>query len=308
MDKDIKDRIKTDANVFRSGFVTIIGAPNAGKSTLINTLVGQKISAVSKRAQTTRNRIMGILNLTGCQMIFIDTPGVTMPQNKLGEYMVKVAYDALNEVEAVLFLVDSVIGIGEKDESILKRLARAKAPVIAAINKIDASSMAKVDEIRERLSSDQCISDVITISALSGDGVDALTEKLKSYMVEGPEYFPKDMVTDRPERFICAEMIREKALICLRNEIPHGIGVDVDKIAYRDEGDLVDVFCTIYCERDSHKGIILGKNGSMIKRIGTQARHDMEWLFGSRVNLQLYVKVKVDWRNSASMLNELGYN
>lgn len=292
---------------FRSGFITIIGAPNAGKSTLINRLVGQKISAVSKRAQTTRNRIMGVVNAPGCQMIFIDTPGVTSPKNRLGEYMLKVAYDALNEVEAVLYIVDSTLGIGEKDEAVIARLRSARSPVVAAVNKTDASSMAQVDAIRERLESESFVKEIIPISAKCGDGVEKLTLRLSSYMIEGPEYFPKDMVTDMPERFICAEMVREKALECLRSEVPHGIGVDVDKIQFREDADITDVFCTIYCERSSHKGIILGKNGSMIKKIGTAARHDMEWLFGTRVNLQLYVKVKDDWRNSSSMLRELGY-
>ena len=298
----------TEKTAFRSGFVTITGVPNVGKSTLINRLVGQKISAVSKRAQTTRNRIMGIVNRPGCQIVLIDTPGVTMPRNKLGEYMLKAAYDALNEVEAVLYLIDSTVGIGDKDEAIIKRLAHAKAPVIAAVNKIDASSMASVDRIKERLASESFIQSAFTISALDGDGVDALMNALDACMAEGPEYFPKDMVTDMPERFICAELVREKALSSLRDEIPHGIGVDVDRISYRDDGGLVDVFCTIYCEREGHKGIILGKKGSMIRHIGSEARRDMEWLFGSHVNLQLYVKVKSDWRNSVSMLKELGYD
>lgn len=298
-----------ESKEFRSGFITIIGAPNAGKSTLINRVVGQKISAVSKKAQTTRNKIMGIYNGKGCQMIFIDTPGVTMPKNKLGEYMVKVAYDSLNEVEAILFMVDSTIGIGEKDRAIIERLEKAKAPVIAAINKTDLSSMSDVDAIRGELSSLGFIKKVFSVSALEGDGVEKLIQGLSEYLTEGPQYFPPDMVCDMPERFICAEMIREKTLTFLRDEIPHGIGVDIERIApHEGKEGMLDVHAIIYCERDSHKGIIIGKNGSMLKRIGTESRHEIEWLMGARVNLQLHVKVKNDWRNSPSMLHELGYD
>lgn len=298
-----------ESKEFRSGFITIIGAPNAGKSTLINRVVGQKISAVSKKAQTTRNKIMGIYNGKGCQMIFIDTPGVTMPKNKLGEYMVKVAYDSLNEVEAILFMVDSTIGIGAKDRAIIERLEKAKAPVIAAINKTDLSSMSDVDAIRGELSSLGFVKKVFSVSALEGDGVEKLIQGLSEYLTEGPQYFPPDMVCDMPERFICAEMIREKTLTFLRDEIPHGIGVDIERIApHEGKEGMLDVHAIIYCERDSHKGIIIGKNGSMLKRIGTESRHEIEWLMGARVNLQLHVKVKNDWRNSPSMLHELGYD
>ncbi|NLB62379.1 MAG: GTPase Era [Clostridiales bacterium] len=297
---------------FRSGFITIIGAPNAGKSTLMNRIVGQKISIVSARAQTTRNKIMGVYNGKtdefSYQMIFIDTPGVTTPKNRLGEYMVSVAYEALNEVEAVLFIIDPTIGIKEKDELILERLARSKSPVLAIINKTDISSALDVEKIKETLSEKPFIKKVFSISAIDGYGVDTLIDELTVYMVEGPMYFPEDMVTSVPERFICSEMIREKALEFLRDEIPHGVGVDIDAFKYREEKDLVDISATIYCERESHKGIIIGKKGDMIKKIGTHARIDMEWLLGSKVNLQLYVKVKPDWRNSISILNELGYN
>lgn len=295
-------------NIFRSGFVTIIGAPNAGKSTLMNRIVGQKISAVSQKAQTTRNRVMGVYHGKEYQMIFIDTPGVTAPKNKLGEYMVKIAYDSINEVEAILYIVDSSIGIREKDEAILERLSCAKAPIVCAINKTDLSNMQEVSDIKERLNKEGFIKKLIPISAKEGDGVDALIDELSSFMTEGPQYFPPDMVTDVPERFICAEMIREKTLMFLRDEIPHGIGVDIEKIAPHDTRDnMLNIYAVIYCERDSHKGIIIGKGGAMLKRIGTEARRDVEWLMGARVNLQLHVKVKQDWRNSVSMLHELGY-
>lgn len=298
-----------ETQTFRSGFITIIGAPNAGKSTLMNRIVGQKVSVVSHRAQTTRNKIMGVYHGDGCQIIFIDTPGVTMPKNKLGEYMVKVAYDAVNEVDAILYIVDSENGLREKDEAVLERLKSAKAPVFAAINKIDISSMRAVDEIRGKLSGYSFIKEIIPISATEGDGVTGLLDMLIKQLPEGPEYFPSDMVTDMPERFICAEMIREKALIFLSEEIPHGIGVDIEKIAPHDgREDMLDIYAVIYCERESHKGIIIGKAGSMLKKIGMNARHDMEWLMGARINLQLHVKVKPDWRNSGSMLRELGYD
>ena len=294
--------------IFRSGFITIIGAPNAGKSTLMNYIVGQKVSVVSNRAQTTRNKIMGIYNGNNTQIIFIDTPGVTMPKNKLGEYMVKVAYDSINEVEAILFIIDAQIGIKEKDEAIIDRLKTAKAPVVAAINKTDLVSKLDVDNITARLVELGFVKNIVPISAMNGDGVDKLIKTLDGYLTIGPQYFPPDMVTDVPERFICAEMIREKMLMHLSDEIPHGVGVDIEKIApHEGKDDLIDVHAIIYCERDSHKGIIIGKGGSMLKKIGTESRKDIEWLMGSRVNLQLHIKVKNDWRNSGSMLKELGY-
>ena len=291
---------------FKSGFVTVVGSPNAGKSTLINTMVGQKISIVSERAQTTRNRIMGVLTRKDYQIVFIDTPGITTPKNKLGDYMLKVAYDSLNEVEAVLFLVDSTIGIGEKDLAIIKKLKSVKAPVIAVINKTDASSVDAVDTIIEALKGMDCFDEILKVSAKYGDRVPKLEKYIASYLPEGPMYYPEDMVTDMPERVICGELIREKALKLLRQEIPHGIGVGIDKMELRDD-QIYDIWTTIYCERDGHKGIIIGKQGSMLKQIGTDARREIEWLLGTKVNLKLWVKVKPDWRNNISVMHELGY-
>lgn len=291
---------------YLSGFVTIIGSPNVGKSTLMNCFVGQKVSIVSQRAQTTRNRIMGVVSRKGYQMVFLDTPGVTLPKNKLGEYMVKVAYDSLNEVEAILFMVDAVNGIREKDEAIIEKLRTARAPVIAAINKADAATLDNIETARERLEKEGFIKEIIKISAADDRGMDKLEAALKACLMEGPQYFPEDMVTDQPERVICGEIIREKALMLLKEEVPHGIGVGVDKMVLRDDG-MYDVWATIYCEREGHKGIIIGRQGSMLKRIGSEARRDMEWLLGTRVNLQLWVKVKNDWRNSTSVMKELGY-
>ncbi len=292
---------------FLSGFVSIIGSPNVGKSTLMNRFVGQKVSIVSSRAQTTRNRVMGVLTKPEYQIVFLDTPGVTTPKNRLGEYMLKVAYDSLNEVEAVLFLTDAEKGIRDKDKALLEKLSSAKAPVIAAINKVDIANAESVAQMREQLETVSYISDILEISAETGTGVDALEKLLLSKLEPGPKYFPDDMVTDQPERIVCSELIREKALVLLKEEVPHGIGVGIDKMHVREDKDMTDVWATIYCERDGHKGIIIGKGGSMLKKIGAEARRDMEWMLGTRVNLQLWVKVKDDWRNSISTMRELGY-
>ena len=291
---------------YRSGFISIIGSPNVGKSTLMNQMIGQKVSIVSQRAQTTRNRVMGVLTRPGRQMVFLDTPGVTTPKNRLGEYMCKVAFDALNEVEAILFVVDASRGIGPKDAALLGRLKEAKAPVVAAINKADLCTLDQIETARERLEGEGFLQGMVKLSALEGRGLDQLEAMLTGYLVEGPQYFPDDMVTDQPERVLCGEIIREKALELLREVVPHGLGVSMDKIEARPDG-VQDIWATIYCERAGHKGIIIGKGGAMLKRIGSEARKDMEWLLGSRVNLQLWVKVKEDWRNNPSFLGELGY-
>lgn len=295
--------------MYKSGFITILGLPNVGKSTLMNHMVGQKISIVSDRAQTTRNRIAGIVTRKDYQIIFIDTPGITEPKNRLGEYMLKVAYDAINEVEAILLMFDAAKGIREKDEALISQLKGrvAKTPVIAAINKADLVSLGDLDEMRERLEREEWINTIIAISAENGHNVDKLEGIIKAFLVEGPQYYPEDMVTDQPMRVICAEMIRENALKLLKEEIPHGIGVGIDKIQLRDDG-MHDVFATVYCERESHKRIIIGKNGSMIKRLGSDSRRDIEWLFGTRVNLQLWIKVRPDWRNSPNALKEFGFD
>ena len=294
-------------STFRSGFVSIIGCPNVGKSTLLNKLIGQKIAIVSDRAQTTRNKITGVLSRPDYQMIFLDTPGVTNPKNKLGEYMQKVAYDAINEVEAILFVADAEQGVRERDAMILEKLKNAKAPVVAFINKTDATSLGQANEAQEVLEEQGFIKQILRGSATSGKGLEELERVLGTYMVPGPQYFPDDMVTDQPERIIVGELIREKTLLLLREEIPHGIGVGVDKMERREDRDMMDVYATIYCERESHKGIVIGKGGSMLKRIGQDSRKDIEWMLGCQVNLQLWVKIKEDWRNRPGMLHELGY-
>lgn len=292
---------------YRSGFICIIGCPNVGKSTLLNALIGQKIAIVTDRAQTTRNKITGVLTREGYQIIFLDTPGVTQPRNKLGDYMQKVAFDACNEVEAILFVADALQGVRERDKQLLERLSRAKSPVLAFINKSDVASEDQLAAAKGALAECKVFEQVLTGSAQSGDGLSGLEESLCQYLVPGPQYFPDDMVTDQPERVICGEMIREKALQLLREEVPHGIGVGIDKIEKRGDREMMDVYATIYCERDPHKGIIIGKSGSMLKKIGELSRKDIEWLLGCRVNLQLWVKVKEDWRNKPSVLHELGY-
>ncbi len=291
---------------YKSGFFSIVGCPNVGKSTLINRLVGQKIAIVTDRAQTTRNRITGVLTRKDYQMIFLDTPGMTKPRSKLGEYMQKVAEDASQDTEAILFVVDALNGVRDRDADVMRILKNERSPVIVLINKCDAASAAQMADAREKIAQ-AGFDTVIAISAKNGDNIDELEELLKGYLTEGPQYFPEDMVTDQPERVICAEMIREKTLQLLRDEIPHGIGVGIDRMELRPEGDLMDVWATVYCERESHKGIIIGKGGKMLKRIGTEARKDIEWLLGVRVNLQIWIKVKEDWRNRQQMLNELGY-
>lgn len=292
---------------FYSGFVSIIGSPNAGKSTLMNRIVGQKVSIVSPKAQTTRNRIMGVATRKDYQIVFLDTPGVAMPKNKLGEYMLKVAYESLNEVECALFITDAANGIRERDEAIIAKLREAKSPVIAAINKCDIADKEAIARARARLEKESFFRSIIEISAESGQGVNELEKAIAAYLVPGPMYFPEDMVTDMPERIVCAEIIREKALNLLKEEVPHGIGVGIDKMTLRPDSGLYDMWATVYCEREGHKGIIIGKKGSMLKQIGSEARKDMEWLLGTRVNLQLWVKVRDDWRNSPSALKELGY-
>jgi GTP-binding protein Era len=295
-----------NATGYKSGFFSIVGCPNVGKSTLLNRLVGQKIAIVTDRAQTTRNRITGVLTRKDYQMIFMDTPGMTRPRNKLGTFMQKTAEDASKDVEAILLVIDALRGVGERDADVMRFLKTQRSPVIVLLNKCDAASAAQMQDVREAVKA-AGFETMLAVSAKTGENVDRLEALLKDYLTEGPQYYPEDMVTDQPERVICAELIREKTLELLREEIPHGIGVGIDKMQLRPDGALMDVWATIYCERESHKGIIIGRGGSMLKRIGSEARKEIEWLLDVRVNLQLWIKVKEDWRNRQQMLNELGY-
>ena len=289
---------------YRSGFVSILGSPNVGKSTLMNALVGQKVAIATGKAQTTRNKVTGILTRGEYQIVFLDTPGIHTPKNKLGEYMVRTAYEANRDVDVTLLLLDAKVGVGARDQEILSRLPRRNRLVV--INKIDAISREKVQAIREQLCALDVVDEqILEISATQGTGLTALEAQIVSLLPPGPQFYPEDMVTDRPERFIAAELIREKALLNLREEVPHGIGVEIEKIEELE--DLTDVRALIVCERDSHKGIIIGKKGAMLKKIASEARIDLERLFGTQVYLEVFVKVKEDWRNSMQMLRELGY-
>lgn len=281
-----------------------MGSPNVGKSTLMNELIGMKIAIVTNKAQTTRNKVVGILTRDDYQMVFLDTPGLHKPNNRLGEYMVKTAYEAQKDVDVTLMVLDAKVGIKERDEETIKRFLSEN--FLVAINKTDIADEKRIDEIKEKLLYLGVKDDMIMpISAKEHIGLDELESRLLDFMIPGPQFYPEDMVTDRPERFIAAEIIREKVLVNLREEVPHGVGVDIEKV--EEYEDLTNVDAVIYCDRDSHKGIIIGKKGAMLKKIGSEARTDLERLFGTKVFLQLWVKVKKDWRNSGRMLKELGY-
>ncbi len=292
---------------FKSGFVSIVGSPNVGKSTLLNALVRKKIAIVSNKAQTTRNKITGVLNRPGEQIVLIDTPGVQTPRNKLGESMQRAANEALRDVEAILVVLDLKMGIKERDEALLNRLASAKTPVIAALNKRDRVSEDRLIEQRAKLADYPFVQEALPISALTGEGVEALADILFSFAIEGPQYFPDGMLTDQPESTLCQELIREKALGLLSEEVPHGILTEIIKLETREDGDIIDLYANIYCERESHKGIIIGKGGSMLKKIGERARAEIEPLLGGHVNLQLWVKVREGWRDSPRAIKLIGY-
>lgn len=293
--------------VFRSGFVSIIGRPNVGKSTLLNTFLKQKVVIMSDKPQTTRNAIRGVLTGKDFQIVFIDTPGIHKPKHRLGEYMVNTAIRTLEEVDAILFMTDSK-DIGPGDDYILGILKKIKTPVILVLNKIDLLSREEIDGIIKKYRADIDFYDIIPISALHQANLDNLLDTLKGIMPEGPKYYPDDIVTDQPERFIITELVREKILHLLEQEVPHGIAVDVEGIEERKEKELIYIRVTIYCEKESHKGIIIGKNGRMLKEIGRLARLDIENLLGAKVFLDLWVKVKRDWRNKQDFLRDLGYS
>ena len=293
---------------FYSGFVSLIGRPNVGKSTLMNYLIGEKIAIISPKPQTTRNKIHAILTKPDFQVVFIDTPGIHKAKYKLDDYMVKAAETTFGEVDAVLMLTEPLGKILPEDENIIERLKKVKTPVILVINKTDCFDEEKVLKTTEIFSAAYNFADIVQVSAVSGKNTDELMKVIKKYLPEGPKYFPDDMVTDQPERQIVSELIREKALKLLRDEIPHGIAVEVSSMKKRPDRNLVDIQAVIYCERESHKGIIIGKGGAMLKKIGTLSRQDITGLLGSEVNLQLWVKVKKDWRDSDFLLKNFGYD
>ena len=290
---------------YKSGFVTLIGRPNVGKSTLMNRLIGQKIAITSNKPQTTRNRIQTVLTTEEGQIVFVDTPGIHKAKNKLGEYMVNVAERTLNEVDVVLWLVEPTTFIGAGEKHIAEQLGKVRTPVVLVINKVD---MVKKEEVLSFIDAYRKIYDfaeIVPVSARSGENTDALIKVILKYLPYGPQFYDEDTVTDQPERQIVAELIREKALHSLNDEIPHGIAVAIDVMKYRRK--IVDIEATIICERDSHKGIIIGKQGTMLKKIGSTARYEIEKMLDMQVNLKLWVKVKKDWRDSDFLIKNFGY-
>lgn len=290
---------------YKSGFVTLIGRPNVGKSTLMNYLIGQKIAITSNKPQTTRNRIQTVLTTEEGQIVFVDTPGIHKAKNKLGEYMVNVAERTLNEVDVVLWLVEPTTFIGAGEKHIAEQLGKVKTPVVLVINKVD---MVKKEEVLTFIDAYRKIYDfaeIVPVSARSGENTDELVKVILKYLPYGPQFYDEDTITDQPERQIVSELIREKALHCLNDEIPHGIAVAIDSMKYRKK--IVDIDATIICERDSHKGIIIGKQGAMLKKIGSTARFEIEKMLECKVNLQLWVKVKKDWRDSDFLIKNFGY-
>ncbi len=293
----------------KSGFVALIGRPNVGKSTLMNTLIGQKIAITSSKPQTTRNRIQTVFTDERGQIVFLDTPGIHKAKNKLGEYMVKVSTRTLRDVDLVLWLVEPGTFIGEGDEHIFEILSDVEVPVILAVNKVD--SLKQKDDILEviaRYSSKMNFADIVPVSALKGTNTDELLKVIFKYLSEGPMYYDEDTVTDQPIKQIASELIREKALKFLQDEIPHGIAVEIDTWSYRKGGGMVDIEAAVVCEKDSHKGIIIGKGGGMLKKIGSAARKDIENLLECKVNLKLWVKVRPKWRDSDVQMKNFGYN
>ena len=292
---------------FKSGFVAIIGRPNVGKSTLMNQLIGQKIAITSSKAQTTRNRIQTVYTCDEGQIIFLDTPGINKAKNKLGEYMMNVAHETLEEVDVIMWLVEPATFIGAGERHIIDVLSKVKTPVVLVINKIDSVDEKMIFEAINAYKDLLPFSDIVPVSALKGRNKEELINTLIKRLPDGPMYYDEDTVTDQPERQIVAELIREQALRLLDKEIPHGIAVVIDSMKERPDGSIIDIDATIICERDSHKGIIIGKQGSMLKKIGTRARVEMENLLSVKVNLKLWVKIKKDWRDNDILIKKYGY-
>lgn len=295
-------------NNYKSGFVSIIGRPNVGKSTFLNQVIGQKIAIMSDKPQTTRNKIQGVYTESNSQVVFIDTPGIHKPKHKLGDFMMKVAQNTLKEVDIVLFMINAEEGYGRGDEFIIERLQTTNTPVFLVINKIDQIHPDQLILLIDQYKNLYDFKEIVPISALQGNNVETLLKQIKAYLPEGPQYYPADQVTDHPERFIVTELIREKALHLTREEIPHSIAVVMDSMEKRGDGNTVYIGATIIVERDSQKGIIIGKKGSMLKEIGQRARGDIEALLGSKVFLELWVKVQKDWRNRMTQLRDFGFN
>ena len=290
----------------KSGFGSIIGRPNVGKSTFVNRVIGHKIAIMSDKAQTTRNKIQGVMTRDDAQIIFIDTPGIHKPKHKLGDYMMRVAKNTLSEIDAIMFMVNVNEDIGRGDEYIMEMLKNVKTPIFLVLNKIDLvhpdTLMPKIEQYQSYMD----FTEIIPISALEGLNVDHFIDVLKSFLPEGPKYYPDNQISDHPEQFVVSEIIREKILHLTSEEIPHAIGVNVDRMIKEDE-DRVRIEATIYVERDSQKGIVIGKGGKKLKEVGKRARRDIEMLLGSKVYLELWVKVQRDWRNKVNFIRQIGY-
>ena len=294
--------------MFKSGFVSVIGRSNVGKSTLLNRVLGEKLTIISDKPQTTRNKIQLIYTDENMQAIFLDTPGIQTPKNKLGDYMLKVSMSTLNEVDVITYIVDTTEEIGKLDSEIIEKLRLVNTKIILLINKIDKIASDKVNELVEMYTKVGIFEQIIPISALNGDNIEGYLTSLRNTLPDGPMYYDKDSVTDQPIRQIVQELIREKALINLSDELPHGIAITIEKFKERHDKNLIDIDATIIVEKKSHKGMVIGKKGSMIKKIGTDARIDIEQLLDTKVNLKLWVKIDEEWRNKDSRLRYLGYN
>ena len=293
--------------ITKSAMITICGRPNVGKSTLTNALVGEKIAIVSNKPQTTRNRISAVVTRGNTQFVLMDTPGFHKPRTRLGDYMVNVVKESVADVDAVMLLVEPIANIGRQEEELIARLKETNVPAVLVINKIDTVEKAELLEVMAMYSQAHGFDAIIPISAKNNEGLDELMAQLDKYAVEGPQLFPDDMISDQPEKQICAELVREKLLLCLDKEIPHGTAIEVTKFSERENG-IIDMDVTIFCEKASHKGIIIGKNGAMLRKIGEMARTDIEAFMGTKVFLQTWVKVKENWRDSMAQLRNFGYS
>lgn len=297
-------------NNFKSGYVSVIGRPNVGKSTLLNAIIGEKISAISSKPQTTRQNITFIHTDDEAQIIFLDTPGIQKPKNKLGEFMLTESKEGIEDSDVITYIVDTSKRIGKAERSIIDLLKeyKGKLPIILLINKVDTIKKEELLEIISMYAEEDIFDDIIPISAMKNDGVDIYLESLRKYLKPGPMYYPEDMITDKNERFIVTEIIREKGLMYLNEEVPHGLAISIEKFKKREDKNIYDIDANIYVERDSHKGILIGKGGSMLKRIGTEAREEAERLLDAKVNLQIWVKVEKNWRDRDNLVKRFGYD
>ena len=295
------------ANITKEAMITVCGRPNVGKSSLTNALVGEKIAIVSSKPQTTRNRIYGVVNTGDTQLVLMDTPGLHKAKNRLGDYMVKVVEDSLSDIDAVMMLVEPIAHVGTPEQIIIDRLKKSGEKAVLVINKIDTVKKEELLPVIAAYQREYDFDAVVPVSARTGEGLEDLRKTLCAYAQEGPQLFPDDMVTDQPERQVCAEIIREKLLLCLDKEIPHGTAVEITRFSERDN-EIIDLDATIYCEKASHKGILIGKGGEMLKKISTMARADIEKFMGAKVYLQTWVKVKENWRDNLNYIRSFGYN